>query len=646
MSDKCINKISVKYICSISIKALIIAAVISYVLGGSGQIRRVCSEEKVIALLIGFLCILMAVNIVVIYEKWKKHIINQNVTSVCDNKIESDGFKMNAFKDKLTAFVNRYNINKIDLIIVSISVVIGSTLRIPGCNWGIYAGFQPDEGSLVVPSVEMLDAGELYHCWYAYPAQFVSKINTVCMYIYRAITGTQFTQETFNTYILCRVNTAIIGVFTIITAFLIGNYLKKHLGSVFAVLVCVFPYFVQYSLQVTGDITGLFFASLVMLFSLRYMDEKSNRYVIFMTMAAAMSTLEKWHGGALTVYIACIILFYNKSLKDFFIKGVLALFSYVGWITILAPNVIMNINDAFNGAKNTAVWYEEGHPSFIQNMSSYLNCLYGHIGGVIFIGAAIAGLVFFIIVFKKKSIILLPGIIKVVILCFMNRAMYRWELELMFDSLLVIAFLSVYLFEINKYKAVTRVVSVVVTLIVVVTLFSGSFVIWSISVNSKNDIRVAEKKICEEYGITTENCAAEWYTALTPNPCWTFDGKMCKVIDIGFETIYVEDGVLYKNCEDIDYLICNLNYYPATYEKKKEILEKYPELVIYYDEAEYGDVFSSPLGSINSSVNDFKIVYDNICAGIKVMNGATIGHDDSFILNIKNVPYKEKICNE
>ena len=149
------------------------------------------------------------------------------------------------------------------------------------------------------------------------------------------------------------------------------------MGCVFALLVAAYPYYINLSKQVTGDVTVLMFLSAVMLFSVRYIDNKQDRYLWFMAVAAAMATMEKWHGAVGIGYIGIVLIICSSDIRDYIIKGFKAVGIYLLAILVIAPNVIANpvrtINDGFI---NIAVYDGSEGASYLSLLGEYIK--YGH----------------------------------------------------------------------------------------------------------------------------------------------------------------------------------------------------------------------------------------------------------------------------
>lgn len=519
------------------------------------------------------------------------------------------------------------------------AVVVGGIFRIAGYNWGVTSIFHPDEWNFVNPAMEMAASHNVYQTsTFFYPAQMLSKIAAAFIWLYSKLTGTEIViYQMPQAFFIYRIIVAILGTATICTCFLIGNYFRRHLGAIMAVLAALYPVYVIQAKQATGDVAVLFFLSLTMLFSLRYMEEKKNCFLVLMTMGAAMATLEKWHGAIGIGYTGFIILFNTTKMKELFTRGIYALTMYCGWILLLAPNLVFNLKTAIiDGFLNVAVWDgQEGPPYFIM-LWNYSKFGVQHYGGIIYLIIMFVGLIYVIRHFEKKYMIFMLGILKILILCFMNRQYVRWGMELYFDELLLASFGIYWLFQEGKKRRWIYTVGGVITLIIISTFTSGSMVEVMIATNSYRDTRLAQQRDCVAAGITPDNSVSAYYTGFVPggitDRTWGFveQGRLEKYLT-------VVNGQLYRTNEDIEYAIINVT--DIREPELAEVLRKnYPLLLSY--EATYGDVVWEPLRSSVFSWNDFRLMKRNICIATDIYKGASVGRSVE-IYDIRQAPYQQ-----
>jgi hypothetical protein len=143
--------------------------------------------------------------------------------------------------DSVDHFQHTFQIEKSDMVVLAIILLSGAVLRFGGIDWGLTSIFQPDENNLLNDTIGMAMVKYPYHGVFKYPNQGVSKLAAVAMMIYGVISGVQLDENTIMCYFIYRGIVALFSTLTIVTAFLIGNYIQKYLGVIVAALVAFFP---------------------------------------------------------------------------------------------------------------------------------------------------------------------------------------------------------------------------------------------------------------------------------------------------------------------------------------------------------------------------------------------------------------------
>lgn len=552
---------------------------------------------------------------------------------------KNDHFQRFSWSEYRGAFVQRYHLNRIDLCILGIALVVGAVLRIVGCNWGLVSIFQPDECQFVDCALDMVEKKSLYQTYsFYYPNQFLSKLAAIVIGIYTALKGTIIDNNTFvEAYFIFRIIVAIFGTLSILVAFLIGNYLKEHMGGILALFVSVSPFYIMLSKQITGDVTVLFFLMLTMLFSLRYMEKKENIFVILMAMGAAMATLEKWHGAIGLGYIGIILLCNERKIWDFIKRGILAVASYVLWLLILAPNVVFNIKSAIiDGFIKIAVYSgdleEISYGTMLLNYGKY--GIQGY-GGIVYFLLLIAGIVCLVRNWNRYYLVLLMGVLKTFILCFMNRQALRWGLELYLVEFVLVALAIIS--AMNHSKKVLRWGGTIAGCIALAEFVAAGIGQMVVSACSENDTRFIQRADCKELGITVDNSIFEDYTGFAPGGwCDKEYGDAGQLYTYWSEYFTEQDGKLYKKQEDIDYVMLNADNYGY---KWVNIFMNYCDNYRYY-EPMYGEVFMNSSDPKEWEWNDFAIIYQNIQMIQDLKNGAYTGRH-LYLFDVREIPYME-----
>ncbi len=618
------NKLTIRSVIPLALASLIIA----YITGG---VIFVINEKMVHGktYIIFLLCCSLAITALLTIATSR----NNKLGAIYEGFISSHCTK----SDKLE-FYSFYNISHHEIIILFFIILLGFALRIWGYDWGHAVCLNPDEGSLVNPAIVMAENKTLYSSFVAYPDQFTSKIVAVILSIYSTITNVELNRDTMvQAHHIFRAVVAIFGTATIYTAYLIGNRLK-HSGLIFAFFVAVYPHFNSYSKMVTGDITSLFFLSLTIIFSLRYMDNLHNKYIILMSMTAALATLEKWHGAVGIGYIGILLILCVHDFKTFIKNGTLAMLSYVLWLLVFAPNIIIDLKTTIiDGFISIAVFDgSKGWPYYIK-LWDYV--LYGiqHIGGIIYIFAFFIGLSFMIIHRSHNFKIFILCVCKTIIICLLNRHHLRWVMELYFAELLIISFgLSHILFSERK---IIKSVAIILMCIISTSLLTGSMLVTADASFTDQDSRITERHDCLAMGITQENMLSQYYTGLNPaSGCDSeYPVNSYKITDWN-EYIIEKDGKLYRSSSCPDYVCFNISKYTFDNDMSA-VLSNYPECkkILEY-RVVCADTFETPFEYMRISYNDFKVIFDNIKNIIAIFNGGLVG-DEMDIYYLGNLSY-------
>lgn len=529
-----------------------------------------------------------------------------------------------------------YNIDRFDIIAGLFVVLVGLVVRLIGFNWdGGHMIFQPDENQMVLPALYFARKKSLYPV-FNYPAQFFSKFQAVVIWLYAKINHTPIRDNMIEAYLLCRIVTAVVGALTIIVIFLIGNYMKKRWGTLSAVLLAISPMMVNMSKQVTGDVTSLFLTSLVMLFSLRYTEKCEKRYLVLMAICAGMATMEKWHGGGAAAFIGVLIILYAKSVKDFFLRGIIALATYIASIIVIAPNLVSDIQEVIRNFVGTAVYDGGSGVSYWENLLSYCNSAF--LGfGIAYILLAVLGLVFVLLSRDKRYVVLLPGVIKVAMLSVMNRSMPRWGLELYFSCIILVSFALCCLW--NNKKVLGKCLALITGTIVMVESMLSTVFVNRIATAYKNDIRNLQEEFCSETGIDQSNSIASRYTAFFPGGIRA-DGEIPVPAEHYEDKFMIIDGQLYR-LQDVDYFVWSSRHRVP---EIKEALDN-KELCIWEESVDYGDVFNMPWTNAGKrkkvTRNDLTLCMDYLRAIEAVNGGAIIGAYSIAIYDISSIPLAE-----
>ena len=526
----------------------------------------------------------------------------------------------------------RYHLEKNDILVLTISLLIGSFMRLSGYYWGGWGIQQPDEVWMVRPAIEMAANKSLVYDTFYYPAQSFAKINAIAIKIHSKLTGTLISEEQPYQFWICRCSTAVFGVLTILLIFLIGNYLIKHMGTIAALFLSVSPYMIIMAKQVTGDVNVCFCGAAVMLLALRYSEKQKLRFLYAMSFVSAFATMEKYHGGATVAIIGLFILLYAKNFKDFLFRAIKSAICYAMSIILIAPNILelgpkVLLENFFGIAEYKNI---ENGASFSENLFSYLKWGYSSVGGILYIFGIVFGIIIVIRLKDKRFAVVFLGIIKVLILCCMNRAFSRWELELFFTEVVLAAVTVTYLF--NCHEIYKKVLATVIGVVILSEGVLAGYYIVQIAARTDQDICVVQEKFCEENGINHFNSASTFYTAYQLG-LYVLDMEHLVDWDLG-NVLGVEEGTTYKKM-DVDYLICSKR---ALWNGEEDIYN-IKNLRLWTQGADYPNIFGGPLGGIRHSYNDLQLCINYIYAIRQLQEGAVTGSYGIVIYDLRELQY-------
>lgn len=531
-------------------------------------------------------------------------------------------------------FGRRFHIDKRELIVLALFVLVGAYLRFSGLNWGIDHIFQPDEKKLVGKAIEMAAELTPYNHYSGYPNQLISKIAALCMLIYSRLSDEELTGNTIVCYFIFRGCVAFLSTALIPLSYALGNYLRKGMGLILAGFVTVFPPFVNYAKQVTGDIDVLFFSVLVLLSGFYYLEKERKRDICAMTLFAAMVTMEKWHGGIICLYIAVLIIYCCKTnWKRLIREGALALGSWIFWIFLIAPNIIWELGDTIE--EIVFIFISEGSVYMPDDMAVfYPNCFFSH-GGILAMVLVMLGIVYIFRHREKKYLILLLGLMNWLFMSMvMNRNFERWGMDCYY-TLLVLLAAGTYLLFHGRRKIVVA-VGGIAAVIVFGTYLTGSVRYVYAATHSEQDTRLLGEVVLWQLGIRQNNSIYEYYTPFSPGGIRAVEdgeGQKKKTMN---DYVIVENGQVYVTEHDAIYAVTS-SY--RNWGEGHKLLEENALLLASLD-TEIGDLFHLDIGLGSWKTPEFVTCYRNLQDIRKIAAGANMGPEIRFY-DVSMIPKKE-----
>ena len=534
---------------------------------------------------------------------------------------------MSKFKNRDTKY---HCTSKVEYMLLLAAMVFGFIIRIAGFKWGGYSIYQPDEVWMVSPAVTLAIEDSYTHDTFYYPAQSFAKVQAILIKSYSKISGYDVSYLNVSAYWICRLVVVMSGTLTIALVFFIGNKLKDKLGTVSALFIAVSPIMVNMSKQDTGDVNVLFCGALTMLFALKYSERQQYKYLFLMAASSAIGMMEKWHGGIDIALAGLFVLLYATGVIDFIKRGFFTLLSFIACLFIIAPNMIFQLKSVIvDGFFGVAIYDGEKGPGFIGNLLRYIGWSYEHIGGLLFVLAIVIGLILVVKQRDKRYCVLLIGVMKLLILCTMNRSFARWGLEFYLTVVIVAAMPIAELINSDK-KYSSWIASPWAAVIGVEALLCSIFVC-EVATHGENDIRARQEIFCEEKGINLDNSISAYYTCFMPGGIRSAGTGEFDSYNMG-NVIEVVDGELYKKV-NADYYIFSDRSSSLSVEDVK-LLEN---VKIWEEKPVYNDISSLPYAGLKSSINDIILVINDINGISDIRNGAVIGNHSIRIYDISDL---------
>ena len=519
-------------------------------------------------------------------------------------------------QDRFREILKKFHVEPRDVLILLMILLIGGGLRFGGINWGITSIFQPDENNLLNDTIEMAVNKCPYQKVFKYPNQCVSKLAAFVMIAYSVIRNVALDTNTIECYFIYRYIVAIFSTLTIITGFLIGNYLEKKLGLFVAALIAFFPEYVNLSKQVTGDSTSFFFLTLLLLGSLLYMERRKRFWIAFMTFFTACATMEKWHAAVGCFYIAFIIICTERNTKGIIREGSFAFLSYIIGMFLIAPNMFWKMKEAISGVLYMYQYDADGVTPYKLLIIRYIDNLHCYMGGIAVV-IFVLGCITIIKNYSSKYFVLLLGVIKLGALGFLNRGFPRWGLEFYFTIIMVISIGLLALIK-NKNKVLTW-MGWTATGIIGGCFLIGSILVYSVAIRSNQDTRLQQEKFCAENEILREESIFDFYTGFDPGGIRA--GREYGGRNLLFYELGEMNGELCLYMEDIKYAVDNIGYKDSLQTQK---MHELCPLVAKF-EGRIGDTFTNPAYNVTMSWTEVGVIKQYIGMLKYVWHGGATG---------------------
>lgn len=246
------------------------------------------------------------------------------------------------------------------LTIISVITIIGFILRVLSCYDGYPFPLVTDESVIVDNTIDMLSRRSWEAQSFHRPDQFEIKINavlfTIVSYIKYGVPAYEaFENNKITFYLIARFVTAVFGTACIP---LCALYVKKLLNEsetissklaiIFSSIMTAFsPIFICLSSQARPDIILTFFVVLFSYYSIDYLKEGKQKYLLLCTLCLAIGITIKYNAAILVLPLALMVIYRtiveNRKISDI-IKYAFCIFLVIFiFVFITAPNLITNI---------------------------------------------------------------------------------------------------------------------------------------------------------------------------------------------------------------------------------------------------------------------------------------------------------------
>ena len=464
----------------------------------------------------------------------------------------------------------------LDKLLLIIAVLVSLAVRLIGFWWGNGVTFHPDEGNMVREPMRMAQEGSLMSQAVFYPAQVSHKILSICFKGYEIICSIfDIEFSTVWCYYIGRIYIALLSAGIVVCIFFIGNYLKRHAGTVASCMAAVFPPFVQTAHCITGDTVTALLGCLAMLAAFAYLrGTKRLQWLFAMSFLAAAATLEKWNGMVICGLIAVVVIVNYCAECEMHIKrlrfleivkeGFFAIGSVLLSLVLISPN-LLGLLPVIAESVNHVVGGYAGNNTFGDNVYEYCMEFLSH-AGILCVPLLAVGLWAMRTCRKKDLSVLSMGLLSMIGMCLQNRAFIRWGYSFYICFIIIIG-LGITEFWTSRYMRQNTIAKAVFTAVIVligVNQIAETIFLDVIYTNSQRDTRLAAEEWCRQQGIQIEDCIYDDYTCWAPGGISRYPVEWNK-IGIG-RWASAEDNAVRILSLGRKYAVLNKTQYPQNFE--------------------------------------------------------------------------------
>ena len=463
-------------------------------------------------------------------------------------------------------------------LLLLLIIALGFSLRVIGADWGFPFLVHPDENFVADIPVHMAERSSLDPGEYNHPDHFDIYANALLYHAASHIVYQKPLTDTFDNhkllfYHLSRIFVAIMGTVCIIVAYFIGKEYKGNTGLIAALLVAIFPSYVNHSHFITADIPLTLFVLSIILFTIRYFKKPSDKNLLTASFFCALAVSVKYPGIlTLLLILSAITCKHYKDKTILFISFLKVLAAFSLFLFLLSPFLFINWFKVLQALFLNAVPVRAGADGlgWLGNMLFYARTYLDFSGSLLIVFFLIG--VFYLI--KNEKMHALPiffGLLYWIVLSKIGLHWERWALPMYTCPLLVSAYgiTSAY----DKSLLVAR------KYLLPLWCMAALFILCKLLLNcvvitarfTLRDTRFAAYQFTQEMGINEENTLYEGYTPFYPH------NLRCNVRDAYY--------TLDKN-KNIRFIILSSGVYDRYLDEK----ERYKAEAEFYDK-----IFTLPL---------------------------------------------------
>jgi len=408
--------------------------------------------------------------------------------------------------------------------------LVSLSVRVIGLKFSFPLLTHHDERFIIDPLIEMSKNHTLDSGFYARPNQFLytslfGYLNLLSKILFHKNFGWAYSEDPLFFYFHARLLVAVLGATVPVLAWRIGKLFKETDFSLpAAFLTCFFPPFIENSHYITGDILNTALSLAIILFCLRYLQEKKWVWIILACITVGLNTVEKYPGilsyGIVLVTIGISI--FSQEKKEIqekwrgFLSGILITLSVVAIsMFIFAPHLFFKLEQVRHAILIEArpVHLGADNLSWFGNMLFYLDVFIKGAGWIIAL-FTVAGLFFSIISKQPAMLLLFFGAGYWVALSKIGLHWERWSLPMMITPLMLAALGMVKLWSAIKQHRISRGFALV--------FLTGSLLIYALNgltssiILTWHDTRVEALEFAMKNEISPKNSVYESYTPFLP----------------------------------------------------------------------------------------------------------------------------------